>query len=320
MTLSISIDWSSLRQIVAKQVFNFSSKGPEAEVKRWLTNLRVLKNIPFQYIVPTEHALPAESVRFFHIDRNWIDALVDGALSVSLSTTSEKEWILEGDDKTRYQKIMESLNKREALDAGELRYTIRNSLQGNIDAENIAKNTTVGGGLTGMLFRSKIVKDYPGIEISAFNHTSGTNPWDASNSIQVIRMSRLSDSILLCIFNGRPTHLRIQEPSEGIRIGLDTGNNSGEYKLKLKELNGEILGPEINNVPMRNEEQTVIRIEALLSQIKSQLDSQNLTGHENMDSALIATQMLQYPYQQDYISNLPSSEKHPSVKNSGGGS
>ena len=57
-----------------------------------------------------------------------------------------------------------------------------------------------------------------------------------------------------------------------------------------------------------------------IEQIKSQLDSQNITGHENMDSALIATQMLQYPYQQDYVSNLPSSEKHPSVKNSGGGS
>ena len=52
------------------------------EVINWLTKLRMLDGVPFQYIVPSEEMLPDNSIRFFHIDRNWLDALVDGALSV----------------------------------------------------------------------------------------------------------------------------------------------------------------------------------------------------------------------------------------------
>lgn len=297
--------------------------GPESEVKHWLTNLRVLKGIPFQYLVPTEDALPSESVRFFHIDRNWTDALIDGALSVSLATTTEKAWLLEGDDKTRYQSLLESLNQREAWNAGAVRNLIRHNIQGNNTSQLIADKTVVGGGLTGMLFRSKIIKDYPGIEISAFDHTTGTNPWSGVNSVPVVRMSRLSESIMLCIFNGRPTHLRIQEPAEGIRMGIETGTSSGTYSLKLKNLNGEIIqGPEANiSVPMRqNIDPSIIRVGQLYNQMKSALDDCNIVGHDNMDSALIATELLQYPYQQDYLSILPSGENHPTVKGSGGGS
>ena len=57
--------------------------------------------------------LPNDSIRFFHVDRNWLDALVDGALSVgiidsrgALATETEKREEL-------YQKLMNQLNERE---------------------------------------------------------------------------------------------------------------------------------------------------------------------------------------------------------------
>ena len=51
---------------------------------KWLTRLRLLDGVPFPYIVPSDGMLPNESIRFFHLDRNWLDALVDGALSTGV--------------------------------------------------------------------------------------------------------------------------------------------------------------------------------------------------------------------------------------------
>jgi len=55
---------------------------PEGDVQQWLASLLLLKNIPFQNIVPDTGLVPAESLKFFYIDFSWIDALMDGALSV----------------------------------------------------------------------------------------------------------------------------------------------------------------------------------------------------------------------------------------------
>ena len=51
-------------------------------IKRWLNNLLFLKQVPFNYLVPYEQMLPTESVRFFTLDMQWIQSLLDGAMSV----------------------------------------------------------------------------------------------------------------------------------------------------------------------------------------------------------------------------------------------
>ena len=53
-----------------------------AALADWLARLRLLYGVPFNYLVPDSRLLPQESVRFFYIDRNFTDRLVDGALSV----------------------------------------------------------------------------------------------------------------------------------------------------------------------------------------------------------------------------------------------
>ena len=40
--------------------------------------------------------------------------------------------------------------------------------------------------------------------------------------------------MLLVTFSGIPTHIRIQEPSEGIRLGFDSTGGDGIY-LKVKK-------------------------------------------------------------------------------------
>ena len=57
--------------------------APEApaELTNWLDSLRRLEGIPYRYLLPDERLLPADSIRVVSLDRNYINALLDGVLS-----------------------------------------------------------------------------------------------------------------------------------------------------------------------------------------------------------------------------------------------
>lgn len=61
--------------------------GPLAQ---WIThNLIELRSVPFGYLVPDKGMLPPNSLRFFDVDRFWLDCLRDGALSVGRSDSGQ---------------------------------------------------------------------------------------------------------------------------------------------------------------------------------------------------------------------------------------
>jgi len=71
----------------AAQAQAAAAAGPvPADIASWLAGLRQLTGIPFSYLVPDTRMLPPESIRFFAVDPNWTDALVDGALSLAART------------------------------------------------------------------------------------------------------------------------------------------------------------------------------------------------------------------------------------------
>ena len=51
-------------------------------VLHWVLDKMFLYSIPAQYLIADPSYLAPETLRFFHIDRNWTDALIDGALSL----------------------------------------------------------------------------------------------------------------------------------------------------------------------------------------------------------------------------------------------
>ncbi|NKB65092.1 MAG: hypothetical protein GKR95_24290 [Gammaproteobacteria bacterium] len=66
-------------------------------VTNFFKELVLLKGLPFQYLVPDEEMLPAESLRFFSIDQQWLLAMIDGALAVdqtSLARSREARKLL----------------------------------------------------------------------------------------------------------------------------------------------------------------------------------------------------------------------------------
>lgn len=274
----------------------FKGNESKSQTMRWLTRLRLLEPIPFQYLVPSEEMLPSETIRYFHIDRNWVDALIDGALSVTLTSTRERQWLLKemDDGKTRYSSLMEDLDVAENL-ADEY----RNYVTSKSNSSTSSKQT--GSKLTGFLFRSSVVRDYPGLEITGYDSGNSTTPWEDKNQVSIHRFARLSESIIMVIFNGCPTHIRFQEPAEGIRIGVD--GDEDQYELKLKNPDGTLLTNGIIDVNKRSYgDKSVLDILGLYNSLIDKMDSGNLSASfDKQESALIATQMLQYPYQQDFV-------------------
>ena len=298
--------------------FEDSEEMAWGSVVSWLSRLRLLEGVPFPYIVPSEGMLPNESIRFFHVDRNWLDALVDGALSVGIidsrgalaATDVEKREEL-------YQKLMTQLNEREITANSYRRSIAAYSKVEGVYFENTRGlkmadkftaigqifsniNYEMGGSVTGFLLRSSIVRDYPGIEISAYHAPQIVNDdedkaYHEDYLLDTLKQVRLSDSIMLCLFNGIPSHLRIKEPSEGIRLGVDHDLiNDWRFLSDYKDINGNQIQNETIPVRIRTgtNDTSVLKISDLL-------EVDGWSGGLSK-GGLVATQLMQFPYQQDF--------------------
>ena len=50
----------------------------------------LLYGVPFQYLVPDEKMLPAKSIRFFYLNPEWINCLLQGACSVGRTSQTDE--------------------------------------------------------------------------------------------------------------------------------------------------------------------------------------------------------------------------------------
>ncbi len=71
----------NIQRVTVNTQLQSSSQMPN-DISSWLNDLSLLKGVPFNYLVPDERLLPVESIRFFCIDRFWINCLLDGAFSI----------------------------------------------------------------------------------------------------------------------------------------------------------------------------------------------------------------------------------------------
>tara|TARA_B100001564_G_scaffold209547_1_gene176373 strand:+ start:4942 stop:6081 length:1140 start_codon:yes stop_codon:yes gene_type:complete len=304
--------------------FEDSEEMAWGSVVSWLSRLRLLEGVPFPYIVPSEGMLPNDSIRFFHVDRNWLDALVDGALSVGIIDSRGALAATEVEKREElYQKLMSQLNEREITANPYRRSIAAYSKVKGVDFEQTrglamdAKFNVfgqifsgikyeMGGSVTGFLLRSSIVRDYPGIEITAYHAPQFVNNedhkgYDDEYLLDTLRQVRLSESIMLCLFNGIPSHLRIKEPSEGIRLGVDNSpgkeiDSEGIWKFEadFKDING--IQDQNKTIPVSirsgTNDTSVLKISDLL-------EVDGWTGGLSK-GGLVATQLMQFPYQQDF--------------------
>lgn len=175
-------------------------------VETWLSEVSLLKTIPFSYLVPDERLLPPESLRFFYLDPSWVASLVDGVLSIG-----------------RVDRVHDSAVHRQALGDSAA-----------IDSSRL---------IAGFLLRSSVVKGWPNLQANAYDYrfAAGSDAVEdnkndnipaGAGELPCLRLERLSDHVLLGLYQGEIRVLDIHEEPQTIHLGFDSaeaGNATSPY-------------------------------------------------------------------------------------------
>lgn len=160
------------------------------QITSWLSRLHLLYGIPFNYLVPDIRMLPDESIRFFQVDENWITALIDGAFSPGTTIATSI--------------VSESLQPQVQSYVNQNLFSVRASML------DIEQGEPAPATLSGFFLRSAAVSGWPGMEVTGYSDTAG------ENKLAILRLERVSPSLLLCLFNGQVARVDIREPSEAL--------------------------------------------------------------------------------------------------------
>lgn len=177
----------------------------------YFSELRLLKGIPFSYLVPDENLLPPESIRFFCVDENWLDALINGAMSIGRTTKDE------ADTDAGY---MEIAGPEATRQLGKIRFERMHRNH----RKTGAPNDVVSAERAGFLVRSELVGKWKALEVFGYQE---------NRQLEILRLESLTDEILLCIFDGVPDEIVISEPKTGLRFGAP--DHTGVITLRSTE-------------------------------------------------------------------------------------
>lgn len=186
---------------------------------RWLGRLKLLYGVPINYLVPDERMLPKESIRFFYLDMNWIDAMVDGAFSIGRTLTNDN-----GTPSASVNLDASQIEKME-VSATNAAAAIRSKALGlGVSADSFEV-------VTGFLLRSSIVRDYKGIGVNAYPY--GRTPSDSPElKLRILRFEQLGPNTdtMLCLIAGDAYQVDIHEAPEALHYGIDTFDDTSAIK------------------------------------------------------------------------------------------
>lgn len=165
-------------------------------VAAWLARLLLLYPLPFNLLVPDGRMLTPESLRFFYLDGNWLRALIDGATSIGMQSSRDDF----------FDEIMGDLVYDSAVTAAR---ALRAQLVG-VDPPSVEVEESL---ISGFLLRSAVVSGWPNLAVRGGMNEGG--------ALKTLRMDRLADDVLICLFWGVPDFVELAEPQEGFRFGVD---------------------------------------------------------------------------------------------------
>lgn len=190
----------------------------------WLTNLRLLRDIPLSYLVPDAALLPPESIRFFHVDPTWTDRVIDGVFAAANTGTLDLVFC--------YRMLQGS---RDGIDS-----TLTALAKTQVAATNWDASAQP---MTGMLIRSELVRRWPDMIIRAYDDDDVPDPLDAPlpPTVAVLRAEPISKDVYIALFAGEPKMIQIREPNVGTRYGVESTNPNGgpPYKVDARPVNGD---------------------------------------------------------------------------------
>jgi hypothetical protein len=266
----------------------------------FLSHLRLLVGVPFDYLVPDQRLLPDESIRFFYIDRSWTDRLVDGAIAVGKIGTREQ---------AHHQGHAPALNQQVDLSERIVRI-IQRGLQSFTDAKAANdQNTTPADTITGFLLRSSAVSGWPHMDVRAYK-TDIPEPFDPADpkiqpqQLTTLRLELLSPGVMIALFEGVPQLVILEEPHNGVMFGLHVTNSTD--MIYLRDATGHQVpisgsGPPYTEItlPFRSTNSRVVHVTELRRRI-NQAIAQHPTALNVTGSASFAIAVLDPPWRQRF--------------------
>jgi hypothetical protein len=174
--------------------------APEFPLRDWFRSaIDQLGAVPFRYLVPDEEMLPVESLRFFEVDQRWMACLRDGALSIGRTGGGEGA---QADERELLEGTLPPLQP-----------------------------------MQGILLRSQMVVDYPGLMIDAFSsHVPHPKPTDGTepSPLAPVRIDHLSPQVLVAMYPAvveevhlhlHPQAMHFQLADEDAGPGDDAGHD-----------------------------------------------------------------------------------------------
>ncbi|GJM33966.1 MAG: hypothetical protein DHS20C18_29670 [Saprospiraceae bacterium] len=290
-------------------------------VRKWFQNLSLLEGVPFSYLVPDTRMLPVESLRFFVVDNEWVECLLDGAFSVGrvVADDLQQDHGHHHDDaklnpaENPFAFLSGFLMRSEAV-AGypDLKidaYQTQSKFSLRQNSIAILKNADS----TDEQIRVALVPDFPTeipddqltlvteipqekwlVHLTKEDeqyaiHRSGDN-FQVLLKNKLLRREKLSENVLLCLFEGAIEEVDMYQNPETLHFGVDRPDpNINTYHKQLKNRQGGSLD-NVNVAPLpykkNDAEMRVLDIADLATQkIKTQL------SWNRIDSALFAIEM-----------------------------
>jgi hypothetical protein len=257
-----------------------------AEIRNWLVQLRLLDGVPFANLVADTALLPPESIRWFYLDRQWTDALVQGALSVGTVNSDDRTQLTAAYPAIRTELDAEERNVRRA--AGSPRFG------GSVDA------------ISGFVLRSQAVSGWPAMHVRAFDVDPAGGDTvrikeDLPGRMRLLRLERLAPAVLFCLFDGIPKVVHIEEPRQGVQFGFDTDPNNADQRILKPRRASNFTDLPVAPVPVPFRSGTgasgVVDIQQLERRLHD-VDGTATGAADGLDSAEYALQLVRFPYRQ----------------------
>lgn len=159
---------------------------------------RLLHGVPFSHLVADEAMLPPESLRFFHLDRDWVAALLDGACSP-------------GRRLDELGRMLEALVMPEVERSADAWARMLRAGPGDDEPQDDGITE-----ITGFLLRSQAVSGWKSLGVNAYALGS-------TERLPLLRFERLSEGVLIGLFEGVIHRLDIHEAPQGLHFGVDAG-------------------------------------------------------------------------------------------------
>ncbi len=185
------------------------------DLKAYADELRLLKGVPLTYLLTEASDLPEESIRFFHLDINWTDALLDGAFSIGRLCERDARW-----DKATLKKAGENRHYADMPRVRQMHVNHRTHVLKDVPACAAQEDYTL---VSGFLLRSRLVDEKRGLHLYGYDRSGAPkNPMDNSSPLLILRMETIADNVLLALFHGEIYQVMIEEPKTGLRFGVSS--------------------------------------------------------------------------------------------------